>query len=60
MSIVNTIGRCGAALQKARRDARSIRMLNNLPPEVQKDIGWPAQNHSRQRSMISILMSPLR
>lgn len=27
---------------RARRDlARTERMISNLPPEVQKDIGWP-------------------
>jgi len=27
---------------RARRDlARTERMISNLPPDVQKDIGWP-------------------
>ncbi|MGF7005010.1 hypothetical protein [Aminobacter sp. BE322] len=42
MSIMSTIGRYGAAIRKARRDAQIVRSLNQLPPEVQKDIGWPA------------------
>lgn len=58
MSIMNTIGRYGAAIQKARRASQSERMLNRLPPEIQKDIGWPVSEKRAQ--MISILMSPDR
>lgn len=60
MSIMSTIGRYGAAIQKARRASQSERMLNRLPPEIQKDIGWPAPEHGRRRPMTSILMSPDR
>ena len=55
MSIMGSIGRYGAAILKARRDARSIRHLNSLPPEIQKDIGWPAQNDARARSLYSTI-----
>ena len=41
MSMLNTIGRYGAALRKAHARGKAVRMLNSLPPEVQKDIGWP-------------------
>lgn len=42
MSIIGSIGRYGADFRRARREARSLRQLNGLPPEIQKDIGWPA------------------
>ncbi|PWK69099.1 hypothetical protein C8K44_109129 [Aminobacter sp. AP02] len=58
MSIMSTIGRYGAAIQKARRASKSERMLNGLPPEIQRDIGWPVSE--RRNQMISFLMSPDR
>lgn len=57
MSFMSTISRYGAALQKARRETQSIRMLNRLPAAVQKDIGWPAPEDGRQRSAMSIFRS---
>jgi len=42
MSILRDIGRFGAALRNARRNRQAIREMNALPPEIQKDIGWPA------------------
>ena len=42
MSIFDDIGRLGAALRNARRNRKAIRELNALPPELQKDIGWPS------------------
>ncbi|WP_269929690.1 hypothetical protein [Aminobacter sp. HY435] len=53
MSIMSTIGRYGAAIRKARRDARSVRDLNSLPIELQKDIGWPAEQDARTRKLHS-------
>jgi hypothetical protein len=47
MSIFEEIGRFGAALRKARRNSRAIREMNALPPELQKDIGWPAAQDAR-------------
>ena len=58
MSIMSTIGRYGAAIQKARRASQSERMLNRLPPEIQKDIGWPVLE--RRNQVISIHMFPDR
>ena len=52
MSIVNDIGRLGAALRKARRNRLAIREMNALPPELQKDIGWPATPDARVASTI--------
>jgi hypothetical protein len=41
MSIFNTFDHYLVGF-RARRDlARTERMISNLPPEVQKDIGWP-------------------
>jgi hypothetical protein len=42
MSILDEIARFGEALKKARRYRQTIREINALPPEIQKDIGWPA------------------
>jgi hypothetical protein len=38
---------------RARRDlARTERMINTLPPEVQKDIGWPQALEDAHRRLI--------
>ncbi|MGB3833222.1 MAG: hypothetical protein WA975_15325 [Mesorhizobium sp.] len=46
-----TIGRCGAAIRQAHRRRKTIRCLSNLPPEIQKDIGWPVAAHSVDQVM---------
>ncbi|MEZ2333616.1 hypothetical protein AB6802_28175 [Mesorhizobium sp. RCC_202] len=38
MSMFDSLGRFRAAI----KHAKAVRALNNLPPEIQKDIGWPA------------------
>jgi hypothetical protein len=43
MSILDEIARYGEALKKARRYRQTLREINALPPEIQKDIGWPAR-----------------
>lgn len=54
MSILDEIARYGEALLKARRYRQTIREMNALPPEIQKDIGWPvrraAQGGSHRQS----------
>ncbi|MET3522959.1 DUF1127 domain-containing protein [Mesorhizobium abyssinicae] len=35
-----TLRRLGAALKRASRHKETMRELNELPPETQKDIGW--------------------
>ena len=35
-----TIGRFGSAMKSRYRRQQTLRMLDSLPPEVQKDIGW--------------------
>jgi len=52
MSIYNDIARLGASLRKARRNRNAIREMNALPPEIQKDIGWPASDGARSGSFI--------
>ncbi|ESX51802.1 hypothetical protein NKI32_30530 [Mesorhizobium sp. M0761] len=41
MSVFETIARYGAAIKNAREARKSERVLNRLPMEIQKDIGWP-------------------
>jgi hypothetical protein len=36
MSMFDSLGRFRAAI----KNARAVRALNSLPPEIQKDIGW--------------------
>lgn len=55
MSIMSSIGRYGAAIRKAHRDAKSVRHLNSLPPEIQKDIGWPVEEDARTRSLYTTI-----
>ncbi|MBS3649596.1 hypothetical protein KEU06_13355 [Pseudaminobacter sp. 19-2017] len=52
MSILNDIGRLGASLRKARRNQLAVREMNALPPELQKDIGWPADPGAKSVSTI--------
>ncbi len=50
MSMFDDIGRFGAALRNARRNRIAIREMNSLPPELQRDIGWPGSPESRSVS----------
>ena len=50
MSMFDDIGRFGAALRNARRNRIAIREMNSLPPELQKDIGWPGSPKPRSAS----------
>ncbi len=52
MSMFHNIGRFGAALRIARRNRLAIREMNALPPELQKDIGWPASPESRSATNV--------
>ena len=38
----DSLGRFRAAI----KHARSVRAMNSLPPEVQKDLGWPVSPRS--------------
>ena len=53
MSIMSSIGRHGAAIRKARHDARSVRDLGSLPPEIRKDIGRAVEQDIRSRKLRS-------
>lgn len=57
MSIIGSISRYGADIRKARRNAKSLRHLNSLPPEIQKDIGWPAGSDEQIRALHSAFLS---
>lgn len=36
-----SLGRIRAALRRAGRHRKTVRALDALPPEIQRDIGWP-------------------
>jgi hypothetical protein len=56
MSMFESLGRYGAALKHARSRNKSIRALNSLPPEIQKDIGWPASPPNDPQAVLSALL----
>jgi hypothetical protein len=41
MSILNAFDHYLVGFRARRELARTERMISNLPPDVQKDIGWP-------------------
>jgi hypothetical protein len=41
MSILNAFDQYVAGFRARRELARTERMITSLPPDVQKDIGWP-------------------
>jgi hypothetical protein len=41
MSILSSIGRIAAEFSAARARHQAVRTIRALPPELQKDIGWP-------------------
>ena len=46
------VGRYTATLRALREDIRTERILNSLPADIRKDIGWPeiyAGRRSRRR-----------
>src|SRR5690242_14334122 len=50
MSMFETLARYGAAFKNAREARKSERVLNSLPIEIQKDIGWPVTPRSKRLS----------
>ncbi|CCV14512.1 hypothetical protein [Mesorhizobium sp. STM 4661] len=56
MSMFGSLGRYGAAIKHAHSRSRSIRALNSLPPEIQKDIGWPVSQRDDPRGKLSALL----
>mgnify|MGYP003384540700 CR=1 FL=1 len=57
MSILDKISGFGASMANARRERNAIRTIRSLPPELQRDIGWPTQENDGNRSMRSIMAS---
>jgi hypothetical protein len=61
MSMFDTIGRAGAAIRHARTRRKAVRMLDSLPAEIQKDIGWPVSDHAgERRALFSVIWSAAR
>lgn len=59
--MLDAIGRANEAVKRARARSRTVRMLNNLPPEVQKDIGWPAaQSLDDHQTLFRAVWRPAR
>jgi len=52
MSMLESLGRYGAAIRNAREVHKSHRILNSLPPEIQKDIGWPVSPRSNEKAAL--------
>ncbi len=49
MSIINEISRFGASMARAHRAVRATRQMNELPIQLQRDIGWPVVSEERRR-----------
>lgn len=45
-----TLARYGASFKNAREVRKSERVLNSLPMEIQKDIGWPVTHRPKRLS----------
>ncbi|WP_167524667.1 MULTISPECIES: hypothetical protein [unclassified Mesorhizobium] len=43
-----SLNRIRAAFAEASRRLRTTRELNELPPEIRKDIGWPQTAHDNE------------
>ena len=41
MSVYSALSTLAAEWRSAREEARTRRIVNSLPAEIQKDIGWP-------------------
>ncbi|WP_319945978.1 hypothetical protein [Mesorhizobium sp. AR07] len=59
--MLESLGRHGAAIRQAHDRSKARRLLNNLPPEIQKDIGWPISPRSNDKAaLISTIWSAAR
>lgn len=56
MSMFGSLGRYGAAIKHAHNRSKSIRALNSLPSEIQKDIGWPVSQRDDPQAKLSTLL----
>ncbi|QKD03372.1 hypothetical protein [Mesorhizobium loti] len=52
MSMLESLGRYGAAIKNAHDRSKALRLLNSLPPEIQKDIGWPVSPRSSKKAVL--------
>jgi hypothetical protein len=52
MSMLESLGRYGVAIKNAHDRSKARRLLNSLPPEIQKDIGWPVSPRSNEKSTL--------
>lgn len=48
MSFYSSIHRVASDWARARRAAHTARLLNDLPAELRKDIGWPGDQSATQ------------
>jgi hypothetical protein len=48
MSVYSALSHIAAEWRSARDEARTRRIVNSLPLEIQKDIGWPDSHATRQ------------
>ena len=48
MGLMNDLKRYAIAKLKQRRHRRTMMMLNSLPEELKKDIGWTEANRHRK------------
>jgi hypothetical protein len=61
MSMLESLGRYGAAIKNAHDRNKARHLLNSLPPEIQKDIGWPVSPRSSEKaSLTSAIWSAAR
>ncbi len=47
MSVYSALSHLAAEWRSAREEARTRRIVNSLPAEIQKDIGWPDAQSNR-------------
>jgi hypothetical protein len=61
MSMLESLGRYGTAIRNAHERSKARRLLNSLPPELQKDIGWPVSPLSSEKAaLINTIWSAAR
>ena len=56
MSMFGNLGRFGVAIKQSHARNKSIRALNSLPSDIQKDIGWPASPPNDPQAVLSQLL----
>jgi len=56
MSMFGNLGRLGVSIRQAHARNKSVRSLNSLPSDIQKDIGWPASPPNDPQAVLSQLL----